>query len=131
MCIRDRFHTGDAGYMDANGYVFLVDRLKEIIKRSGYSVAPAEVERVLAAHPAVLESVVIGVPDEALGEEIKAYVVVRPGASATEAELIAHCKSRLAAYKYPRLVEFRESLPKGRTGKIIRRTLREETGRGR
>ncbi len=123
------FHTGDAGYMDAQGYVFLVDRIKEIIKRSGYSVAPAEVERALAAHPAVLESVVIGVPDEALGEEVKAFVVLRPGASATEAELIDHCKARLAAYKYPRLVEFRESLPKGRTGKIIRRTLREETGR--
>jgi long-chain acyl-CoA synthetase len=122
------FHTGDAGYMDGQGYVFLVDRLKEIIKRSGYSVAPAEVERTLLSHPAVSEAVVIGVPDEALGEEVKAFVVLRPGSVASGSELIEHCKSRLAAYKYPRLVEFRDSLPKGRTGKIIRRVLREEGG---
>jgi long-chain acyl-CoA synthetase len=124
------FHTGDAGYVDSQGYVFLVDRLKEIIKRSGYSVAPAEVERTLLSHPAVSEAVVIGVPNEALGEEVKAFVVLRPGAAASAQELIEHCKSRLAAYKYPRLIEFRDSLPKGRTGKIIRRVLREEDGHG-
>ncbi len=123
------FHTGDAGYMDAQGYVFLVDRIKEIIKRSGYSVAPAEVERALLSHPAVSEAVVIGVPDASLGEEVKAFVVLRAGASAAAADLIEHCKARLAAYKYPRHIEFRESLPKGRTGKIIRRALRDEAGR--
>jgi long-chain acyl-CoA synthetase len=122
------FYTGDAGYVDDKGYVFLVDRLKEIIKRSGYVVAPAEVERVLLLHPAVAEAAVIGVPDEALGEEIEAFVVLKPGAAASAAELIEHCKARLAAYKYPRRVEFRDSLPKGRTGKIIRRALREEAG---
>jgi long-chain acyl-CoA synthetase len=119
------FHTGDVGWQDENGHVFLVDRLKDMIKRSGYSVAPAEVERVLMAHPAVAEAAVVGVPDSTRGEEIKAFVVLRQGASASQEELIAHSREQLAAYKYPRLVEFRDSLPKSPAGKILRRVLKD------
>jgi len=120
------FHTGDVGRLDEQGYLFIVDRLKDMIKRSGYAVSPAEVERALQAHSAVAESAVIGIPDERLGEEIKAYVVVRPGATVTAEELIAHCQGQLAAYKYPRQIEFREALPKSPAGKILRRVLREQ-----
>lgn len=119
------FHTGDVGYLDAAGHLFLVDRLKDMIKRSGYAVSPAEVERVLTTHPSVAEAAVVGIPDPKVGEEVKAFVVLRPGAHATPEELIVHCKARLAAYKYPRLVEFRESLPKSTAGKVLRRDLRE------
>jgi len=121
------FHTGDVGWQDPEGYVFLVDRLKDMIKRAGYSVAPAEVERVLLLHPAVAEAAVIGIPDATRGEEIKAFVVLRPGASATVDDLIAHCQAHLAAYKYPRLVEFRDSLPKSPAGKVLRRVLRTDS----
>ncbi len=119
------FHTGDIGRLDAPGHLFVVDRLKDMIKRSGYAVSPTEVESVLASHPSVAELAVVGVPDPKLGEEIKAFVVLRPGCQATAEELIAHCKTQLAAYKYPRLVEFRESLPKSAAGKVLRRALRE------
>jgi long-chain acyl-CoA synthetase len=119
------FHTGDVGKMDAEGNLFLVDRLKDVIKRSGYSVYPAEVERVLHSHPAVGEAAVVGVPDEKIGEEIKAFVVLKPGAEASEEDLIEHCKSQLAAYKYPRSVEFQEELPKSGVGKVLRRKLRK------
>jgi long-chain acyl-CoA synthetase len=105
--------------------LYIVDRLKDMIKRSGYAVSPAEVERVLAAHPSVAESAVVGVFDAKVGEEVKAFVVLRPGARATAEELIAHCKTQLAAYKYPRLVEFREALPKNAAGKVLRRALRD------
>lgn len=119
------FHTGDMGRIDEHGYVYIVDRVKDMIKRSGYAVSPAEIERVLLTHPAVAEAAVIGVPDEALGEEIKAFVALKPGANASAKELIAHCKTQLAAYKYPRLIEFRDSLPKNSAGKVLRRALRE------
>ncbi|MGA2820172.1 MAG: AMP-binding protein [Anaerolineales bacterium] len=119
------FHTGDIGRLDAQGHLYIVDRLKDMIKRSGYAVSPAEVERVLAAHPSVAESAVVGVFDAKVGEEVKAFVVLRPGARATAEELIAHCKTQLAAYKYPRLVEFREALPKNAAGKVLRRALRD------
>jgi long-chain acyl-CoA synthetase len=120
------FHTGDTGWQDEAGYVFLVDRLKDMIKRGGYAVAPAEVERVLMIHPAVADAAVIGVSDPVRGEEIKAFVVLRPAASASADDLIAHCRAQLAAYKYPRLIEFRESLPKSPAGKTLRRLLRPE-----
>jgi long-chain acyl-CoA synthetase len=118
------FHTGDVGYLDSDGFLFIVDRIKDLIIRGGYNVYPREVEEVLYAHPAVAEAAVIGVPDPRLGEEVRAIVAVKPGQSVTEAELIAFVKERAAAYKYPRTVEFRDSLPKNATGKILKKDLR-------
>jgi long-chain acyl-CoA synthetase len=117
------FHTGDLGYADEEGFLFIVDRKKELIIRGGYNVYPREVEEVLYAHPSVAEAAVVGVPDELLGEEVKAFVVVRPGMSLTEAEVIGYCKERVAAYKYPRHVEFRDELPKGGSGKVLKKEL--------
>jgi long-chain acyl-CoA synthetase len=116
--------SGDVGFMSPEGWVFIVDRKKDMINASGYKVWPREVEDVLAEHPAVRESAVVGVPDEKRGETVKAYVSLKPGASATPEELIAHCKERMAAYKYPRSVELMDELPKTVTGKILRRELR-------
>jgi long-chain acyl-CoA synthetase len=116
--------SGDVGFMDPQGWVFIVDRKKDMINASGYKVWPREVEDVLAEHPAVRESAVVGVPDEKRGETVKAFVSLVPGASATPEELIAHCKERMAAYKYPRSVELVDELPKTVTGKILRRELR-------
>ena len=96
--------SGDVGFMNPEGWVFIVDRKKDMINASGYKVWPREVEDVLAEHPAVRESAVVGVPDEKRGETVKAFVSLRPGAAVTEDELIAHCKERMAAYKYPRQV---------------------------
>jgi long-chain acyl-CoA synthetase len=117
--------SGDVGFMDPEGWVFIVDRKKDMINASGYKVWPREVEDVLAEHPAVRESAVVGIPDERRGETVKAFVSLKPGASATPEELVAHCKQRMAAYKYPRLVELIDELPKTVTGKILRRELRE------
>ena len=119
-------HTGDVGFMDDDGWFYVVDRKKDMIIASGYKVWPREVEDVLYQHPAVREAGVIGVPDEYRGESVKAFVSLRPDATATEAELIAFCKERMAAYKYPRSVELVDELPKTVTGKILRRTLREQ-----
>ncbi len=116
--------SGDVGFMNAEGWVFIVDRKKDMINASGYKVWPREVEDVLAEHPAVLESAVVGVPDEKRGETVKAFVSVRPGSDVTPEELIAHCKERMAAYKYPREVVLLDELPKTVTGKILRRELR-------
>jgi long-chain acyl-CoA synthetase len=118
------FHTGDLGYLDSDGFLFIVDRIKDLIIRGGYNVYPREVEEVLYAHPAVAEAAVIGVPDPKLGEEVRAIVAVKPGQSVTEAELIEFVKERAAAYKYPRTIEFRDSLPKNATGKILKKELR-------
>jgi long-chain acyl-CoA synthetase len=118
------FHTGDLGYVDEDGFLFLVDRIKDVIIRGGYNVYPREVEEVIYAHPAVAEAAVIGVPDPRLGEEVRAVVALKPGQSVTEAELIEFVKERVAAYKYPRSVEFRDSLPKNGTGKILKKELR-------
>jgi len=117
--------SGDVGFMNPEGWVFIVDRKKDMINASGYKVWPREVEDVLAEHPAVRESAVVGVPDEKRGETVKAFVSVKPGASVTPEELIAHCKERMAAYKYPRSVVVVDELPKTVTGKILRRELRE------
>ncbi|MCW2574878.1 MAG: fadD [Modestobacter sp.] len=117
--------SGDVGFMNPEGWVFIVDRKKDMINASGYKVWPREVEDVLAEHPAVRESAVVGVPDEKRGETVKAFVSLMPGASVTPEELIAHCKQRMAAYKYPRSVVLMDELPKTVTGKILRRQLRE------
>jgi long-chain acyl-CoA synthetase len=118
------FHTGDLGYLDEDGFLFIVDRIKDLIIRGGYNVYPREVEEVIYAHPAVAEAAVIGVPDPMMGEEVRAIVAVKPGQSVTEAELIEFVKERAAAYKYPRTIEFRDSLPKNATGKILKKELR-------
>ncbi len=120
------FHTGDLAYADDDGYLFVVDRKKDLVIRGGFNVYPREVEEVLFAHPAVAEAAVIGKPDERLGEEILAFVVLKPGATATPAEVIAYCKERLAAYKYPRDVRIADGLPKGPTGKILKQELRAQ-----
>ncbi|MFQ5700712.1 MAG: long-chain fatty acid--CoA ligase [Acidobacteriota bacterium] len=119
------FHTGDIAVRDDDGYYFIVDRKKDMILRGGYNVYPREVEEVLYDHPAVAEVAVVGVPHRSHGEEVKAVVVLRGAGHATAKELIEYCRKRLAAYKYPRIVEFRESLPKGPTGKVLKRLLRE------
>ncbi|MEW6230821.1 MAG: long-chain fatty acid--CoA ligase [Chloroflexota bacterium] len=118
------FHTGDIARLDEDGYFFIVDRKKDMILRGGFNVYPREVEEVLYGHPAIAEAAVVGVPEEALGEEVKAFVVLKPGMSASEQEIIDYCKERMASFKYPRTVEFRESLPKGGTGKILKSELR-------
>jgi long-chain acyl-CoA synthetase len=125
QAIRDGwFHTGDLGYRDDDGYFFIVDRLKDLIIRGGYNVYPREVEEVLYQHPAVVEAAVVGRPDDRLGEVVVAFVVLRPDLPASHDELVEHCKSRLAAYKYPRNIHFRAALPKGPSGKILKRELR-------
>jgi long-chain acyl-CoA synthetase len=116
--------TGDVGFMDADGWFYVVDRKKDQINASGYKVWPREVEDVLYEHPAVREAAVVGVPDEYRGETVKAFVSLRPDATATPDELIAFCRERMAAYKYPRQVELVDELPKTVTGKILRRELR-------
>ncbi len=115
--------TGDMGYVDEEGYLFLVDRKKELIIRGGYNVYPREVEEALYAHPDVLEAAVVGVPHETLGEEVAALVVRRPGATLDADELEAWARERVAAYKYPRRVVFVDELPKGPTGKILKRAI--------
>ena len=117
--------TGDVGFMDPDGWFYLVDRKKDMINAAGYKVWPREVEDVLYGHPAVREAAVVGVPDQYRGETVKAYVSLKPGATVTEEELIGFCKQQMAAYKYPRSVEFVEDLPKTTTGKILRRELRD------
>src|SRR5436190_8266184 len=114
------FHTGDIGRRDEDGYIFIADRVKDMIIRGGFNVYPREIEEVLMTHPAVSLCAVIGVPDDRLGEEIKAFVVRRPSATTSEAELIAWSREQVAAYKYPRHVELRDSLPTGATGKILK-----------
>ncbi len=116
-------HTGDIGVFDADGYLSLVDRKKELILRGGTNVFPREVEEVLMTHPAVSLAAVVGVPDDRLGEEIKAFVVLKPGATLSADELIAWSREQMAAYKYPRSVEFRDALPMGGTGKVLKRAL--------
>ncbi|HVF30137.1 MAG TPA: long-chain fatty acid--CoA ligase [Pyrinomonadaceae bacterium] len=120
------FHSGDIGIMDEEGYLAIVDRKKDMILRGGYNIYPRELEEVIITHPAVSLCAVIGVFDERLGEEVKAFVVLKQGAELTETEFIDWCKGQFAANKYPRYVEFRDSLPIGGTGKIFKRALREE-----
>jgi long-chain acyl-CoA synthetase len=116
-------HTGDMAKVDDDGYFFIVDRKKDMIIRGGYNVYPREIEEVLYEHPAVREAAVVGVPDEELGEEIGAAVALKDGAQASADELREHVRSQVAAYKYPRVVWFVEDLPKGPTGKILKREI--------
>jgi long-chain acyl-CoA synthetase len=118
------FHTGDLGHRDEDGFFYIVDRKKDLVIRGGFNVYPREIEEVLHAHPAVREAAVIGRPDERLGEEVVAYVSLRPGASAEPGEVIAFCKEQLAAYKYPREVVVIDELPKGPSGKVLKTELR-------
>ncbi len=120
-------HTGDIGHLDERGYLTITDRLKDMYICGGFNVYPAEVEQALARHQAVAESVVIGIPDQRLGEVGKAFVVLRPGAAASARELIAFCRERLAGFKVPRHVEFRTELPRNPAGKPLKRVLRGET----
>jgi long-chain acyl-CoA synthetase len=118
-------HTGDLGYLDDDGYLFIVDRKKDLIKTSGYQVWPREIEELLAAHPAVAEAGVAGVTDEAKGEVVWAWVVRRTGETVSESELRSYCREKLAPYKVPARVEFRTDLPKTMVGKVLRRALRD------
>lgn len=124
-------HTGDMGYLDERGYLFIMDRSKDMIISGGENVYPREIEEVLIRHPAVREVAVIGVPDEKWGEAIKAVVSLNPGKTATEAELISFCKDNMASYKKPKSVEFVEALPKSNYGKILKRELRAKYWEGK
>lgn len=119
-------HTGDIAMMDERGYFYIVDRAKDMIIASGYNVYPREVEEVLYQHPKVAEAAVIGVPDPYRGETVKAFIVPRSGERPSAEEITQFCRERLAAYKVPRLIEFRESLPKSAVGKVLKRELRRE-----
>ena len=118
------FRTGDIGQFDADGYLSIVDRKKDMILRGGFNVYPREIEEVLLTHPAVALAAVVGVTDERLGEEVKAYVVLRDGMTVTADELVAWSKEQMASFKYPRLIEFRPGLPLTATGKVLKRELR-------
>jgi len=118
-------YTGDLGYLDEDGYLFIVDRKKDLIKTSGYQVWPREIEEVISAHPTVAEVGVVGVPDKMKGETVKAFVVFRPGMSATEAELKTFSRERLAPYKVPSEFEVVPELPKTQVGKVLRRALKQ------
>lgn len=127
MVIRDGwFLTGDLGYMDEDGYFYIVDRKKDMIIAGGFNIYPREIEEILYEHEAIQECVVAGIPDPYRGETVKAYIVVKDGHNVTEEELNDYCRTKLAAFKVPRFYEFREELPKTAVGKILRRTLIEE-----
>ena len=120
--------TGDGGYVDEDGYLFLTDRIKDMIVSGGENVYPIEVEEALSQHPDVLEVAVIGVPDERWGETVKALIVRRPCSEADADELLAFTRARLAGYKLPRSFEFVDELPRTPTGKVLKRQLRERYG---
>lgn len=123
--IRDGwFYSGDIGRFDAEGFLYIADRVKDMILRGGFNVYPRELEEVLMTHQAVSLCAVIGIPHDEYGEEIKAFIVKKPGANANENEIVEWCKVNMATYKYPRIVEFRENLPMTATGKILKRELR-------
>ena len=124
------FHTGDLGRMDDEGYLYVVDRKKDMIISGAENIYSAEVENVLSSHPAVLEVAVIGVPDDQWGESVKAIVALREGMSATEEELIEYCKKNLASYKKPKSVDFMKALPRNVMGKILKTELREKYWKG-
>jgi acyl-CoA synthetase (AMP-forming)/AMP-acid ligase II len=118
------FHTGDIGVRDEDGYLYIVDRLKDMIVSGGENIAGSEIERVLYEHDAVLEAAVVGRPDDRWGEVPVAFVVLRPGHSATAAELTEHCRRQLARFKVPKDVSFLEALPRNPSGKVLKRDLR-------
>ncbi len=118
-------YTGDMAKMDEDGYLYIVERKKDLIIRGGFNIVPRDLEEVLHQHPAVLEAAAIGVPDPIMGEEIKAYIVIREGEKVTEDDIIKHCQEHLAKYKTPKFVEFMDALPRNPIGKIMRKRLRE------
>ncbi len=118
--------TGDIARVDEDGYFYIVDRKKDMIIAGGYNIYPRDIDEVLFTHPKILDAVAVGVPDPYRGETVKAFVVLKPGETATEEEIIAYCRERLARYKVPKLVEFRDELPKSLVGKVLRKVLREE-----
>ncbi len=118
--------TGDIARMDEDGYFYIVDRKKDLIIAGGYNIYPREVDEVLFSHPKILEACAVGVPDPYRGETVKAFIVLRPGESATEEEIAAYCRENMAAYKVPKIIEFRQSLPKSMVGKILRKELKAE-----
>ncbi len=120
------FHTGDLGTMDEDGFFYIVDRVKDMVIRGGFNVYPREIEEVLLTHPAISLAAVIGIPHERHGEEVKAVIVLKAGQQATPEEIIAWSKEEMAAYKYPRIVDIRESLPMSATGKILKKDLKSE-----
>jgi acyl-CoA synthetase (AMP-forming)/AMP-acid ligase II len=117
--------TGDAGYLDQDGYLFIKDRVKDMIISGGENIYPAEVENAIFGHPSVLEVAVIGVPDEKWGEVVKAFVVAKAGASPSHQEIVAWAAERIARYKLPKIVELVPALPRNHTGKVLRRELRD------
>jgi long-chain acyl-CoA synthetase len=119
------FHTGDMGHLDEDGFLYITERKKDLIIRGGFNIYPRDVEEVLYGHPAVLETAVVGIPDATMGEEVRAYVVLRPGEKATAEELLAHARDHLARYKTPKDVVFLDALPKNPIGKILKKDLRE------
>jgi len=118
------FHTGDIGHVDADGYLTILGRQKDVIVRGGFNVYPRELEEVLLTHPEVHQAAVLGLPHRVHGEEVMAFVVRTPGAGVTEEELIGWCRTVMAGYKYPRLIEFRDELPTNSTGKVLKAQLR-------
>ena len=120
------FHTGDMATVDEHGYFLIVDRKKDIIISGGENIASIEVEKAVYSHPGVFECAVVAVPDDRWGEVPKALVVVKPGESLSEQEIIDHCRTKLPGFKVPKSVEFFEALPKGGTGKILKKELREK-----
>jgi long-chain acyl-CoA synthetase len=117
------FHTGDVGYRDADGFYYIVDRKSDMVIRGGENIYPREIDEVLYQHPAVAAAATVGVPDPLFGEEVAAFVVLKEGKEATEPELIAHCRAHLADYKCPKSVRFVGDIPKGPTGKLLKREL--------
>jgi acyl-CoA synthetase (AMP-forming)/AMP-acid ligase II len=124
------FHSGDAGYMDENGFIFIKDRIKDMIVSGSENVYPAEIEAVLGGHPDIVECAVIGIPDKKWGETVKAVVVKRQGSALDETALIEWTRDRIAGYKRPRSVDFIDKLPRNASGKLLKRTLREPYWQG-
>jgi acyl-CoA synthetase (AMP-forming)/AMP-acid ligase II len=124
-------HTGDIGVIDADGYVYIVDRKKDMIISGGFNIYPSEIEQVLWAHPAVRDCAVIGVPDDKWGEAVKAIIELKPGAVASAEELIALCKDKVGSMKAPKSVELVEALPRSPVGKVLKKDLRAKYWQGR
>jgi long-chain acyl-CoA synthetase len=119
-------YTGDIAIRDEDGYIFIVDRKKDMIIAGGFNIYPRDIDEVLFQHPKIAEAVSVGVKDKYRGETVKAFVVLKPGETCTEQEIIKFCKEKLAPYKVPKLVEFRKTIPKSAVGKILRKVLRDE-----
>jgi len=123
-------HTGDMGYMDEDGFLYIVDRKRDMIISGGENIYPREIEEVLYHHPAVREATVIGIPNEKWGEEVKAVIALKTGFKATEEEIIEYCKDKLASFKKPKSVDFMDELPKTGSGKIYKKALRDKYWQG-